>query len=174
MLVLEAFNFLFLFGNGLCMDVGVFSIEGCEDFGDGLREHACVWIHHTGEVLVIHGFIDLAFERCFNQIDVCEGSACGVVGFFLRGYLDRGHAGVIGCCWSCWSGIRKVRSGDGYGGCIVDKSEVAHLAIAEVARYGTGICCGFFLDLSDCMIRRGSHNFCKFGVGEEAACERKG
>ena len=50
---------------------------------------------------------------------------------------------------------------------------MAHLAIAEVARYGTGICCGFLLDLSDCVICWGSYDLREFGVGEKAACERK-
>ena len=174
MRILDTFNFLFLFRNGLGMDVGIFSVQCSKDFRDGLCEYTGVWVHHACQVLVFHGFVDLAFESCLDQVDVCECSAFGVERFFRGGYLDSGHAGIGWCCWCSRSGIRKVRSGDGHCGCIVDESEVAHLAIAEVARYGTGVRCGFFLDLSDCVIRRGSHDFRKFGIGEEAAGERKG
>ena len=99
MCVLDTFNFLFLFRNGLGMDVGIFSVQGCKDFGDSLCEYAGVWIHHARKILVFHRLVDLALERRFDQIDVCECSAFGVIRFFFGGYLDSGHIGIIGCCW---------------------------------------------------------------------------
>ena len=108
MLVLNTFNFLFLFCDGLCIGVGIFPVQCCKNGWDRLGEYAGVRVYHTREILVVDGFVDLALESCLNEIDICECSTLGVIAFFSGGNLDSGQVSIIWGRWSCWSDIRSV------------------------------------------------------------------
>ncbi len=160
MLVLHAFYLLFLLDNGLSIDIGIFLIQSRKDCWYGLCEDSCMWVHHSCEVFIVNGLINLALESGFDEVDISKCSAIGIILLFPSGYLDGSEIGIIWGNWGCGSEIRGIGYNDGDSGCIVDEAEVAHLAIAKVGGYGTCIGSGFFLDLVDRVICWHAHDGC--------------